>query len=141
MKTYAKIGLFGFTNMVFNNLFEELFDDDVCASKTFLTSKGVLYNLIKKDNGYELEFNIAGYDKSKLDIDVQDKELTVSYEDTEPETNKHYVFKSFPNKSFKKVFNLTDIDVKNVKAKHEDGILRIVLPKLKEKISRKIEVD
>lgn len=140
MKTLAKIGPFGFTNLMFNHLFDELFDEDIQFSKTFVTSKGVLYNLIKKDDAYELEFNIAGYSKDKVMIDVKENELIVSYDDTQPETDKVYVFKTFPDKSFKKVFNLTDIDIKNIKATHDDGVLRIVLPKTQEKVSQRIEI-
>lgn len=137
MKTVTNMSPIGFTNMVFNHLFDELIDGE-CFS-----TKDVLYNIVKKDDGYELEFNVAGYAKDKFKVDVDERQLMVSYVDTKSDTEsgKNYVFKSFTDKSFKKVFNLTDINVGKIKAKHDDGILRIVLPKLKDKVSRNIEVE
>lgn len=139
MKALAKIGPFGFTNLVFNHLFGEILDDDIMVP----SSRDIPYNVAKKDTGYELEFNVAGYDKDKLKIDVDDNQLIVSYEDkqTTEKISEDYVYKSFNKRSFKKTFNLTDIDISAIKAKHEDGILRIILPKDKDKVSRTIMIE
>jgi len=117
---------------VFDDLFRSFgFDDEI------------KYNLIQKENEYQLEFNVAGFKKENFKIDVEDNQLKVIYDDNKSKecSKENYIFKSFSNNSFVKIFDLSDIDSTNIKAKHEDGILKITLPKSKETLSRKIEIE
>jgi len=91
------------------------------------------YNLIKKENEYVLEFNVAGCLKENIKISTNDNMLTVEHTDLKSNEDKkeNYLYKSFSAKSFKQMFDLDGFDSNNIKAENKDGILKISLPILK----------
>lgn len=91
-------------------------------------------NIIDEQDQIEMQVAVPGIDKSKININLEDDVLTISYDADENDAKEQkFLKKEFAFGSFKRAFNLTDeIDQENVKARQENGILYITLPKKEE---------
>jgi HSP20 family protein len=92
-------------------------------------------NIVEKPTAYQLEVAAPGFDKADFNIKLEAETLTISAEKKEEataETGK-VVRKEFSAKSFKRSFTIDEkIDVANISAKYENGILQVGLPKKEE---------
>ena len=89
-------------------------------------------NVTETPGAFHLELNVPGRNKEDFRINVEKDLLTVSFkkkeESTEEGTNS--IRREFTLKSFKRSFSLDEkVDVTNIQAKYENGILKIELPK------------
>ena len=102
-------------------------------------------NTREGEYAYHVEVDLPGVKKEDIHVDVKDDILTISGErKTKEEVNEkdYYKIESFYG-SFHRSFTLPDnTDIENIEANSEDGVLEVVIPKLKEtnKESKKIEV-
>lgn len=89
-------------------------------------------NVHDTPNAYQLEINAPGRNKEDFKLNVEKDLLTVSYEKKEEnkvETD-NTIRREFSFNSFTRSFSLDEkIDVANIQAKYENGILKIELPK------------
>ena len=76
---------------------------------------------MENKGSYEIKLNLAGASKKSIEVSFQDKILTVLGEADEG-VNYHYRC-SVPS---------DNVDVKKIKAKYEDGILSLSVPKKEE---------
>ncbi len=89
-------------------------------------------NIIEKEASYEVELAVPGYDKTDFSISLGSKVLTISTLKTErvPVETDKLIRREFSTKSFKRSFTIDDkIDSDNIRAKYENGILKLELPK------------
>lgn len=89
-------------------------------------------NIIEKEASYEVELAVPGYDKTDFSISLDSKVLTISTLKTErvPVETDKLIRREFSTKSFKRSFTIDDkIDSDNIRAKYENGILKLELPK------------
>lgn len=104
-------------------------------------------NIKENAEEYILELAIPGMKKSDFNIDLDNKALSISSEvETENEENNNtYTRREFGYSSFKRTFILPDtVEADHVKAKYNDGILSIILPKreeAKQKPPKRIEIS
>jgi HSP20 family protein len=112
-----------------NPLFTDLFDDVWRTTENLSKNLGIdlPYNVKETEKDYTLEISLPGFEKSDLNIRVEDDLLTISHHNdkqTESFCWKH---------SFTKSFNLPKyVNTKKVAATLENGILNVVLPKVVE---------
>jgi HSP20 family protein len=95
-------------------------------------SAGVPVNITETTNAYVLELNAPGRNKEDFKINIEKNLLTVSFEKKEESKveGTNSIRKEFTFESFKRSFSLDEkIDVSNIQAKYENGILKIDLPK------------
>lgn len=82
---------------------------------------------------YQLTADLPGFKKDDIDISVEDGILTISAErneETEDKDSKgHYIRRERTYGSYKRSFDLTEVDDENITAKYEDGVLTLALPK------------
>ncbi|MFD2697563.1 Hsp20/alpha crystallin family protein [Mesonia sediminis] len=131
------------TNPWLKTAFEDLFQDDWLRSDA-AKSLGVqipAVNIIDEENQFEIELAAPGKVKEDFKIELKQDLLVIETETKtieKPEKPK-YSRREFNYSQFKRSFTLPDsIDVGKIKAKYEQGILRVVLPKKEESvISRK----
>lgn len=94
---------------------------------------------------YHIDIDLPGVKKEDIVVDVEDNLLKISGERHHKEETKeedYYKLETSFGK-FQRNFTLPDnVDVENIDASSKDGVLEIVLPKLKtpEKETKKIEV-
>lgn len=85
--------------------------------------------LVTRDNEYSFYLAVPGLTKDDLSISVKDGLLSISYKKEEKD-DINYSFVS----SFKKTYSLPeDVNEKDITGKVENGVLEILLPKIKKK--------
>jgi HSP20 family protein len=102
-------------------------------------------NTREGEYAYHVEVDLPGVKKDDINVDLKDDVLTISGErKTKSEINeKDYYKKECTYGKFQRSFTLPDdTDVENIEANSEDGVLEVVIPKLKkvEKETKKIEI-
>lgn len=102
-------------------------------------------NIKENENDYQIELAAPGMNKNDFHVEVQNNVLTVSAKvenkkEEKDEDGKYYC-KEFSYQGFSRSFNLGEQLVKEdkIKAKYEDGVLRINLPKQEE--TKKLETS
>lgn len=97
-------------------------------------------NLKEVENGYELQMAVPGYNKSEINIQIDNSLLKVT---GKKEMNgDKYLWQEFGSTSFSRTFSLPkEVDIDHSEAKCQDGILTITLPFIKkEKRSNVIKI-
>jgi HSP20 family protein len=83
--------------------------------------------------------NIPGYDKNDIKMDVEDGILTIEAtkeQETEDEEKNYYRKERFYG-TFKRQFNIGNVDEEQINAKFDNGVLKISFPKEQKKESKK----
>lgn len=95
-------------------------------------------NVKEKKESYELELAVPGMQKHDLSIHMEDDVLIIQGEHSEEkEETGRYTRREFATTSFERTFRLPKtVDVEQVQAKYENGILRLNLPKKAEAIQQ-----
>jgi HSP20 family protein len=102
-----------------------------------------------KDMGdhFLMEAELPGFARDAIDIDVNDKTLTISAERNEvkeeTDENGQFLRRERSYGSFKRSFDITGVEASAINAKYENGILSLSLPKEKELIpeAHKVEIQ
>lgn len=128
----------------FPSVFDEMFND---WSAGGMRTSTPAVNVKETETGFHLELAVPGYEKGDFNIDLDHDTLTISSERKNEHEEKEGKFtrKEFSYQSFKRSFTLPEqlIDADGIKAKYENGILKVDLPKKGEalpKPSRNIEI-
>ena len=102
-------------------------------------------NTREGESAYHVELDLPGVKKEDIEITTEDNILTISgerkYRD-ESKEDEYYKVESIYGK-FSRSFTLPEkIDVENIHAESSDGVLEVIIPKLKEEESKpkKIEI-
>ena len=109
----------------FDTLFDKLFDMDMDKTNSYPP-----YNISKiDDNNYLIEMALAGFNKSNIEIELANGELTVKSKKTDSsDKDANLIHQGISHRSFVRKFTLSDeIVVKNAEMK--DGMLVIKLEK------------
>lgn len=101
-------------------------------------------DLVESEKDYSLVANVPGMTKDDISLELKDGMLTISCSKN-AETSKggdgKIIYRGRQSVSFKKSYYLSDkIDLDKIEASVENGVLSIRLPKMPEKMARKIEV-
>ena len=114
------------------------FDADFWGRKNPLYGKHAK-NLMKTDirehdNGYELDIDLPGFKKDEISIDLDNGYLTISaakgLDKDEQDKKGKYIRKERYAGAMQRSFYVGDaVTEEDVKAKFEDGILRLSIPK------------
>ncbi len=124
------------------DLFDEMmdfpFEDDFFGKRNPLYGKKAK-NMMKTDvkeheNGYEVDIDLPGFKKDELNLDLTDGYLTISASkglDKDEEDKKgKYIRKERYAGSMSRSFYVGDgIIEEDIKAKYENGILKLSIPK------------
>ena len=90
------------------------------------------YNIVKvKDNHYNIEVALAGYNKKDIEVNYENNMLTIKTTDKKSENKKEgeNIYKGIAQRMFKKSFTIAD-DCKVTGAELKDGLLKVSLEKL-----------
>lgn len=124
------------------NLFDDFMDD--AFERNFFGNRNPLYgkhskNLMKTDvketdNGYELDIDLPGFKKDEITAHLENGYLTVSaakgVDKDEKDKEGRYIRRERYSGSMTRSFYIGDaISEEDIKAKYEDGILSLSIPK------------
>ena len=135
----------------FPKLFEDFFGrelldwrkDNFSATSTTIPS----VNIRETADSYQVELAAPGMEKSDFNIELEGNRLMISSsKEQENETQKdNYTRREFSYQSFQRNFTLPEsvVDADSIKAKYENGLLSIDIPKreeAKKKAPKQIEI-
>ncbi|WP_295420254.1 Hsp20/alpha crystallin family protein [Sulfurovum sp.] len=127
---------------LFNSLMQNL---DVTREEGAIASFVPRVNTREGEDAYHVEIDLPGIKKEDIEITTEDNILTISGErkmKDEVKEEDYYKVESAYGK-FSRSFTLPEkVDVENIHAESKDGVLEVVIPKLKEeeKKPKKIEI-
>ncbi|WP_295297476.1 Hsp20/alpha crystallin family protein [uncultured Brachyspira sp.] len=100
------------------------------------------YKIYEDGNGYTIEMDMPGVKKSDLDIGVKENILSI-YAERKKVIKSEEGDKEEVVSKYEQSFNISDksIDVDNISANFENGVLTLTLPKKEEvKYEKRIEI-
>ena len=108
-------------------------------------SAGFRVDIREDDKAYQLEAELPGVPKDKLNVSVDDGTLTISADLNEDKQEEHgsYLYSERRTGHVERSFNLEGIDVENITADYKNGVLMLNLPKEQpapKKEARKIDI-
>jgi HSP20 family protein len=102
-----------------------------------------LVNINEADKEYILTIELPGVQKKDLDVSVDGEELVVTAERSEKvESEEGLLRREIRSEKFRRSFTIGQaVDREGIKAKLENGILKVSLPKKAQASGRKIDVS
>lgn len=125
----------------FPRLFDDFFTRDVMdwSNGNFSLTNTTLpsVNIKEANDGFAVEMAAPGMSKDDFNIQLDNEVLTISSEkqaEQEVTEGERYTRREFSYQSFQRSFHLPKsvVDSGNIKAKYENGLLRILIPKREE---------
>ncbi len=110
-----------------DSLFKPVFFDETKEMRT---------DIKETDEGYQLDIEMPGFKKSELGVSLENGYLTVSGTKhvEEKQDKKEKYLRKERSESFQRSYYVGDeVSEKDVKAKYEDGVLYLTVPKSKPK--------
>lgn len=133
-----------------SNWIEDILNCDLPSVFAQNFNKGITLpkvNISETADAYFVEMAVPGLQKSDFQIDIEKQVLTISstLEKNDEQKGVNYTRREFGYSSFKRSFSLPEtVDEAKIRAKYEEGILSIHLPKKEEarlKSSRTIRIS
>ena len=130
-------------------LFEDLFPLDPFRARrsgNWMT-QGLQTDIKETEQDYELSVNVPGIPKENIDISLENGYLTITAEQKEEhdEEKTNYVRRErFYRSACRSFYVGEEVKQKDIKAKIEDGVLRLVVPKIidkQEETKHKIAIE
>lgn len=122
------------------------FENDFFGDKESSVMKSCKTDIIEQNDKYVVEAELPGFKKEDIKLDINNKYLTITAEhsdkkDKEDKDNK-YIYRERSYSSFKRTFNIVNINTDDITAEYKDGILVLELPKKAETapVSKSIEI-
>ena len=128
--------------------FERAFFSDPFAG-FFNTTELAQFRTDVTDEGdhFLLEADLPGFEKKDINLDIQGDTLTIHAERhskvEEKDKNDKVVRMERSYGSYSRSFDITGIDPDKIKAKYDNGVLRLTLPKLEQRLpeGRRLEIE
>lgn len=127
----------------FHNMLDDFFNDN-WSQRRSLVADTFKIDVQDQDKEYIVDAELPGVQKNEVDVSLEDGRLmiTINKEENHEETNKNYIHKERRYSSMQRSILLGDADADGIKAKLDDGVLTIIIPKkIKPDNSVKIEIE
>ncbi|MAI28563.1 MAG: molecular chaperone Hsp20 [Flavobacteriales bacterium] len=124
------------TDQLFTSIFDDFFGSNIFDSRTLKRNHLPSVNILDNEKFFELNLAVPGKNRKDFIIELEDQILTISSESfTNNDDSDNFTRQEYRYDNFKRSFRLPDsINTSLIKAKYENGILSISLPKHKEAI-------
>jgi|TARA_B100000767_G_scaffold51980_1_gene47470 HSP20 family protein len=124
-------------NKVFPSLMNEFFNDDFRMNVINNNHSVPSVNSIENDNSFEIDLAVPGMKKDDFTIQLNDKVLVISSENTNSVENNSMSLNEFNYSSFQRSFIVPEtVELDKIKANYKNGILKVKLPKKKDSITK-----
>jgi len=100
-------------------------------------------NILELETGFEVHVFASGFEKDNIELTVNEDVLYIKgKKEVKPEDEPKFSAQEFPIKNFERTLALNGkVDVSNISARHENGVLKITFPKLPEPQGQNISVQ
>ena len=126
--------------MLMPSLFDEFFDDFARPAKSVVRynypATGVMKTDVKEDeNGYHLDIELPGYKKDDIKAELKEGYMTITANKAEDKDEKdkkgNYIRRErYQGTSSRSFYVGEEVKEEDIKAKFEDGILKVFVPKI-----------
>lgn len=128
------------TNDLLPNVWDNFFNDDFFLTPAYSRVKTNMpaVNIKESENEFQIEVAAPGYGKDDFNVSIENNVLTISskkeFSNEEENKNDGYKRREFCYNSFERSFTVDEktVDSEKIKAKYENGILSLLLPKREE---------
>lgn len=103
-------------------------------------------NILEDEKTFEIQLAVPGMKKDDFKMEMEDNVLSVIFEKKEeekPQEGVEYLRREFEMDEFTRSFSIPKTaDVENIKARYDNGILHITVPKIdKARLSKQIKIS
>ena len=108
--------------------------DKFLSDFTTPTSLGNHMDVYRQDNQFVVEIDMPGFNKENIKVDFKEDILSISanHEDEVKDENKEMIYQSRVKQSIERKIRFAEVDVEQISAEYTDGILKVVLPCVKQ---------
>ena len=129
----------------FYTMMDQFFNDSLIPTR-FYNESEFKVDIQDLDNSYIVEAELPGFKKDEISIHLEKGNLTISAEKDEEidksDKDKKYIHKERRTSSMSRTMYFDNIDEEKLKAKLDNGVLKIEIPKnVDNKKSKKIEIE
>lgn len=131
-------GIGGFYNMI-----DDFFNDNMPFIRGF-SNETFKVDVQEKGDEYIVEAELPGVNKEQIALDLNDGRLNISVnrEEEIKEENKNYIHRERRYRSMSRSIYLDHVKSENIKAKLDNGVLNIRVPKMEgSQNKRRIEIE
>jgi HSP20 family protein len=126
-----------------NRLFEDVFTGQSESKELAASSWAPAVDIFETENDLVMTAEVPGIDEKDIEIKIEDNTLILKgarkFEKETKEENYHRIERSYG--SFYRAFTLPNsIDPEKIQAEHENGVLKITMPKRTELKPRKVKI-
>ncbi len=126
------------------SMFENFLNDRFFPT-LYESSDQIKVDIKEKEKEYVVEAEIPGFKKEDVTIELDEDRLTIAAQKSEQrdEEKENYIRKERSYSSMSRSFSISNVSSENIKAKFENGILTIILPKKEQTSisSKKIQIE
>ncbi|MBT3689705.1 MAG: Hsp20/alpha crystallin family protein [Cryomorphaceae bacterium] len=124
-------------NNVYPSLMNDFFNDDFGMNLIGRNHSVPSVNSIENNDSFEIDLAVPGMKKDDFTIELNDKVLIISSENTNSIGNDNMRLNEFNYSSFQRSFRVPEsVSLDKIKANYKNGILKIKLPKKKDSITK-----
>ena len=124
-------------NNVYPSLMNDFFNDDFGMNLIGRNHSVPSVNSIENNDSFEIDLAVPGMKKDDFTIELNDKVLIISSENTNSNGNDNMRLNEFNYSSFQRSFRVPEsVSLDKIKANYKNGILKIKLPKKKDCITK-----
>lgn len=105
---------------VFDDFFKPMFFDEVQDLKT---------DIKENEHDYELDLALPGYGKDEIKVALENGYLTVSASKQKKEESDKFIRREISSSTSRSYYVGSDVSQEQIKAKYDNGILRLTVPK------------
>ncbi len=124
-------------NNVFPSLMNEFFNDDLRMNFFNRRHSVPSVNSVENNDSFEIDLAVPGMKKDDFTIELNDKILVISSDNSNYDQNERTGLNEFNYSSFQRSFRVPEsVELDKIKANYKNGILKIKLPKRKDSITK-----
>ena len=124
-------------NNVFPSLMNEFFNEDFRMNLINRNHSIPSVNSVENNESFEIDLAVPGMKKDDFTIELNDKVLVISSENSNSVENDNMRLNEFNYSSFQRSFRVPEsVELDKIKANYKNGILKIKLPKKKDSITK-----
>lgn len=113
--------------------------DDIFDNFDSTRNNNMKCDIYEKDGDYHIEIDIPGFDKKDIKVECDNGYLTITAkkdEEAEDKT-KNYIRRERSYGKYQRSFYIGDMDSNEIRAKFKHGMLKIIVPKVETKETKK----
>jgi len=124
-------------NNIFPSLLNEFFNDEIGFNFLNRNHSVPSVNTIENDDSFEIDLAVPGMKKDDFSIELDNNVLIISSETSNNVSNEKLRLNEFNFSSFQRSFKVPEsVNLDKIKGNYKNGILKILLPKKKNSISK-----